>query len=233
MTSLSVNALLFDVDDTLYDRQASFTKWADSYIADVLGVTDAIMIRSMFDQFGKFDGSVYGSKKELIEDVMMLYPPPASSNYTAAKAYADFAEDADLSSQAKALLYYLDEVGFPYGIVTNGGPRQVEKVQMLGLRDRAACVFISETFGSAKPDRSIFDAAAKCLGYLPSQILFVGDHPFNDILGAHNAGMKTAWLHNNQPWPEVDELPRPDVMIDLLSDLTPLLRGVDRQPSVV
>ncbi|WJH37352.1 HAD family hydrolase [Paenibacillus sp. CC-CFT747] len=34
----------------------------------------------------------------------------------------------------------------------------------------------------------------------PGECVFVGDHPVNDIAGAAEAGMQTAWLRVNQPW---------------------------------
>ncbi|MGH2345304.1 MAG: HAD family hydrolase [Chloroflexota bacterium] len=48
---------------------------------------------------------------------------------------------------------------------------------------------------------------------------FVGDNPEADMQGAHNAGMRTAWLQRGRRWPT--QLPRScaDLTIEALEDL--------------
>lgn len=95
-------------------------------------------------------------------------------------------------------------------------------MERLGLARRTDCLFVSETFGGKKPSRAIFEAAAAHLGLPSAQILFVGDNPAVDILGAQAAGMKAAWVHRNQPWPqELDG--QPDFMIGSISELAAIL----------
>ena len=215
---------LFDVDDTLYNRRAAFVKWAKRYISEILRVTDRSTLDKIFASTSVLDSNGYGSKKELIEEFMLLYPPPFDSAYDATQAYVDFFTETVLDGPADTLLKYLEDHDLPFGIVSNGGPRQMEKMKKLGLTGRVNCLFVSETFGIAKPGAEIFNAAADCLGFPASTILFVGDHPINDIQGAHDAGMLTAWLHNNQPWPQDLVDLKPDVTIGSLDELMPLLR---------
>jgi putative hydrolase of the HAD superfamily len=217
------SAILFDVDDTLFERRSIFNAWAKRYIREMLAVIAESESQEIIRRVTEIEGPGYGSKKELIEATIQLYPPPAGSMYSADTAYAEFLDANVLSDQALELLNYLEALQFPFGIVTNGGPRQVEKVEKLGLTLRTQCMFVSVTFGSAKPDPDIFLAAAKCIGCQPNEILFVGDHPVNDIQGAKNAGMNTAWLHNNQPWPPELRSIKPDLTINQLSDLLVLL----------
>lgn len=49
--------------------------------------------------------------------------------------------------------------------------------------------------GVAKPDPKIFLAAAEALGVEPREILHVGDDPLLDVVGAHQAGLRTVWLN--------------------------------------
>jgi putative hydrolase of the HAD superfamily len=216
-------AILFDVDDTLFDRRKAFARWANRYIAEILSISDPLTIRSIFVTIAFLDGSGYGSKNELIKDFLAVYPPPGDKNYAKERAYADFVEEMLLDKEAAELLDYLDAADFPYGIVTNGGQRQIEKVNKLGLTARTECIFISKIFGCAKPNPKIFLAAAKSLGHEPSKILFIGDHPINDIFGAHIAGMQTAWLHKDQPWPENQGLPAPDITLSSVEELLGLV----------
>jgi putative hydrolase of the HAD superfamily len=51
--------------------------------------------------------------------------------------------------------------------------------------------------GVAKPDARIFIAAAEALDVAPADILHVGDDPLLDVVGAREAGLRTAWLNRN------------------------------------
>jgi len=64
-----------------------------------------------------------------------------------------------------------------------------------GLRDFFGSVTESYYAGFSKPDLRIFQAAlAKHLDH-PSECLYVGDNPVNDIAPARQLGMKTALIH--------------------------------------
>ncbi len=52
----------------------------------------------------------------------------------------------------------------------------------------------SEAAQSCKPDRRFFDLALELSGLEPSTVLFVGDSPEHDVIGAHAAGMRTALI---------------------------------------
>jgi len=51
--------------------------------------------------------------------------------------------------------------------------------------------------GAAKPDARLFHAACDHLGVRPGNVLHIGDHPVQDILGAARAGMRTVWLNRS------------------------------------
>ncbi len=125
-------------------------------------------------------------------------------------------------AETEALLDALADARLPFGVITNGSARQWRKLEGLGLIRRTGCLFVSETFGGKKPDRAIFEAAAAHLGIPPAQILFVGDNPTVDILGAQFAGMKATWLHRDQSWPE-ELAGQPDFVIGSVSELASIL----------
>lgn len=77
---------------------------------------------------------------------------------------------------------------------------------------------------AAKPDPAMFNTAMARLGLQPEQVLHVGDHPRDDILGAHNAGITSVWLNRNQQEWEQDDF-RPDYQISNLHQLIELLYG--------
>ena len=52
----------------------------------------------------------------------------------------------------------------------------------------------SAVVGVKKPDPEIFALAVRRIGCEPAQALYVGDSFENDVVGAHAAGLRTAWL---------------------------------------
>lgn len=88
------------------------------------------------------------------------------------------------------------------------------------------CVISSESARSYKPRRKIFHDAAHRLKLRPEQVLYVGDSPAADVLGAHHAGMPVAWL-NRYGATLPPDVPRPDLEVkDLRELVAPLLAAV-------
>ena len=56
----------------------------------------------------------------------------------------------------------------------------------------------------------------------PNEVVHVGDHPELDIVGAIDAGLRTAWMNRTDAiWPE--HLPAPDATITTITELRELL----------
>jgi len=217
------HAVLFDLDNTLYDREAAFGRWADAYLRDTLRLTDpeeAARVRALIFEM---DADGYGSKAAIFERLHALYPTLPSVPARSVDIFFDeFLAQITLEAETEALLDALADARLPFGVITNGSARQRRKIEGLGLARRTDCLFVSETFGGKKPDPAIFHAAAAHLGIPPAQILFVGDNPTVDVLGAQTSGMKAAWLHRDQPWPE-ELAGAPDFVIGSLGELAGVL----------
>jgi len=197
------DAVLFDLDNTLYDREAAFGRWADAYLRDTLRLTDAEEAGRVRALVREMDADGYGSKAAIFERLHALYPAlPGGAARSVDVFFDEFIGHITPEPETESLLDALRAAGLPFGVITNGSARQWCKIENLGLARRTDCLFVSETFGGKKPGRAIFGAAAAHLGVAPSETLFVGDNPAVDVLGAQAAGMKAAWLHWGQRWPE-------------------------------
>lgn len=87
---------------------------------------------------------------------------------------------------------------WPVGIITNGfSETQKEKFERFGFDQTAHSLVISEEIGVMKPHPDIFAHAADCAKVSPGNILFVGDSPQTDIVGAASSGFKTAWFNQH------------------------------------
>lgn len=123
-----------------------------------------------------------------------------------------------LAPEARQILDALEHADIPFGIVTNGQARKRHTLRLLGLDDRAAAVIISGERGRRKPDVAVFRRAATDLGVRPEAVLFVGDKARQDIRGARDAGMKTAWLRRGRArWSA--RRAAPDVVLASIGDV--------------
>ena len=86
----------------------------------------------------------------------------------------------------------LKENGYKIGLLSDFPPEQ--KGTIWGVRDMCDVILGSEEAGALKPDSTPFLRLAKEFNLPPEQILYVGNNHAYDIEGAHNIGMKTAWL---------------------------------------
>jgi putative hydrolase of the HAD superfamily len=79
----------------------------------------------------------------------------------------------------------------------------------------------SRSFGKAKPAAEIFHAACAGLDLPPSEVLHIGDDPALDVLGAHAAGLRSAWLNRSgAAW---DHAVRPDMVARDLREVATML----------
>jgi len=214
-----IDGVLFDLDDTLYNRRATFRAWSEIFLRERLGITSDGECAEIVTWMESLDANGYGSKHAVIVELCARFP---SAIGQVEAFYDEFVERVQFDPEAVELLDHLDATALPYGVITNGTARQQRKIDALRLGDRTSTILISDIFGDKKPSAPIFLAAAKSIGVAPVDILFVGDHPINDIQGARSVGMMTAWLHRDRPWPQ--EVPPADLTIDNLQNLKSFIR---------
>lgn len=91
-----------------------------------------------------------------------------------------------------------------------------------GLDRLFDAVVISDEVGWLKPHPSLFLGPASALGLAAEAVLFVGDTPETDVLGAARSGMDSGWLDaRGDPFPE--GVPGPTYALRALSDLRQIL----------
>ena len=87
----------------------------------------------------------------------------------------------------------------------------------IGLRQHFVHCISAREFGTAKPAAAIFHDACARLGVAPENVLHVGDDPLLDVVGAREAGLRTAWL--NRTGATWSEPAAPDLEIHDLGEL--------------
>lgn len=97
------------------------------------------------------------------------------------------------------LVHALESAGVPVGIVSNSEGRLSELVTELGQRQHFGVVADSGRLGFEKPDRRIFEHAAKALGVAPEALVHVGDAWEADVVGALAVGAQAVYFAPEAP----------------------------------
>lgn len=220
-----IAGVLFDLDNTLWDRDDAFRRWAMAFVEAQLPNTGVEERDAAVDQLVSLDAHGYGAKPAMFAAFKTAHrgvTGPVAR--LVERFYTEMVCYAVVDPAVPSLLDTLQRSGIRFGIVTNGSRRQLHTVHALGLDRLAACVLVSGIVGCRKPEAAIFAAAARRLRVAPGEILFAGDNPIADIWGAHRAGMRTAWIRRGRTWPP--DLPAgcADLIVDDIAALTHLLR---------
>ncbi|MFJ7826730.1 HAD family hydrolase [Psychrobacillus sp. NPDC096623] len=186
-----IKAILFDLDGTLLNRDESLSIFADKQydrLSHLIGPITKDVYKTRFIQLDS-RGYVWKDKvyRQLVEEF-------AITKISWEELLEDYLKEFRYSCVAfDHLLLMLEELKkrkVLIGMITNGyGQFQMDNIKALGIESYFQVILISEWEGMKKPDSQIFLRAADKLGVLPSECVFIGDHPENDVQGANNAGM--------------------------------------------
>lgn len=226
-----IKAMVFDVDDTLYDLSVPFRRTAEEVFPG-----EKLDLYGTFLASRKYGDQVYAQSFRGEMSLRDMYI------YRYQNAFADFGKKIDAETALKFQAVYerkqqeicmtegmermLECLGkkVKLGIITNGpAQHQWDKVHALGAERWIPMehILISGEEGVAKPDKEIFERAEKRLGLRPDELCYVGDSYGNDILGAKRAGWKAVWYNHrgHQAGKEVT----PDAVVDTETELAELL----------
>jgi putative hydrolase of the HAD superfamily len=174
-------AIFFDLDNTLIDRDAAMAEW-------LARVVPAEQVAPLFE----LDRGSYGPRLAVFAAIAAA----AGWSATAARQrfFAEMPKLVRLRPDADALLARLS---VPAIVVTNGASEvQRAKLVAAGLENRIAGAVISGEVGVEKPDPAIFRLALRHAGCSALEAVMVGDHPENDIAGARAAGLDAVMVRS-------------------------------------
>ena len=224
----STRCVVFDLDDTLWPCEPTIThaenalyEWLQIHYPKITQCYSADQLRAHRVEFAQ-------SNPQLSHDVTALRKASLASiaeefSYPAALAdeglawFRKYRNRVELYPDSLSTIVELVN-SYQTGVITNGNA----DVEAIGLGKYFDFIVTAEVAGAAKPDREIFEYARAITGLENHELLYVGDHPELDIVGASNSGWKTVWFNlNKKPWPEVSI--RPDAEIQNISELLNIL----------
>jgi putative hydrolase of the HAD superfamily len=234
MMSNNIKAVLFDVDDTLFDRKLAQKKVCTLIAKQLPQIFDAFAPERILEAFLESDQistDIFnsGAPSEGLRDKrtsLFLQLLDIHENYIPAVTGL-YVQDYPLVDAAMAgaipVVKNLSRK-FRVGVISNGFPDvQYRKLETMGLYDLFSCIVLSEVIGIRKPDAAIFQKAASLIHLKPADCLYVGDSYTNDVIGAKNAGMQACWLNPESLKPQ-NETIKADLIINELAELPALLR---------
>ena len=190
MTPVAIKAVLFDLDDTLYEQATWLSGAWDAVAATaVLSGVDARALRTALDEI-----AAEGSDRGAIIDRALARV--GRRDVAVAPLLATFRAHAPARLEPyTGVIDALRELRgrVPIGLVSDGDPTiQRNKIRALGLESSFDVVVLSDELGREhrKPSPVALLAALDGLSVDAHDAIYIGDRPDKDVAAAGAAGMR-------------------------------------------
>ena len=228
-----IRAVLFDVDDTLFDRKIAQSLVIDTIVERLPEVFHSLDMERIRDAFEESDlittrDFYSGAPSEGLRDkrsCLFLRTLGINEDYAGTITDIYVREYPTVNTPMAGAVTIVGELSRKYitGVVSNGFPDvQYTKLLTIGVKQNFSCIVLSEEIGIRKPEPGIFLHAASMLKLQPRECLYVGDSYANDVTGAIKAGMAVCWFNREQVKPADGDI-KPDFEISDLTEITGIL----------
>lgn len=223
MNKPSIQAVLFDLDDTLWAiepvlhlAESQLYDWLGRHAPAVVAHETILSLRARRQALAKTDArfriNLWALRHTVLIEVLKEYgedpalADPAMEIFTTGRnAVTPFDDVVPALQQLKPRL--------KLGTVSNG----FADLERIGLAEHFQISIAAHQFGTAKPDPGIFHAACAALDVMPAHTVYVGDDLTLDVLGAQQAGLRAVWMNRFQR--DLPEHVRPDAVCTDLRQL--------------
>lgn len=221
-----IKAVIFDLDDTLYDYKAlerAAFECVGELVRERLGVSEEQYEEAFMrarqvtkEKLGETAAShsrmLYFQKTLEYLDIRPLYL--ALEMYETYWGF--FLDNMALYPGVRELLEALHEKYIRVGVCTDLLAHiQHRKLRRLKMMDDVDCLVTSEEAGVEKPASGIFNLCLEKLRLPAGEVCFVGDNLEKDVKGAIAAGLQAVWFH---PAAEVSQGEKTPDGIDVVAD---------------
>ncbi|MFJ9727651.1 HAD family hydrolase [Streptomyces sp. NPDC101209] len=202
---MSIRAVVWDVDDTLFDYTTADREGMRSHLAAEGLLTGEetpeqalARWREITDrQWARFSAGELSFEEQRRERIRVFLGTPLA----AAEADAWFGRYMTHYEAAWALfpdvLPVLDALAASHrhAVLSNSSLTvQDRKLRTLGVHERFETILCAAELGVSKPEAGAFLAACEALDLAPHEVAYVGDHPEIDGRGAADAGLLSVWI---------------------------------------
>jgi putative hydrolase of the HAD superfamily len=232
---MPLRALFFDIDDTLFST-SSFSERARENSVDAMiemGVRcdRKVLLRELDEVVHEFSSNYEHHFDKLLsrlplEATIGLNHPLVVAAGVVAYHETKFRELVSYDD-VNEVLRILSRTDLILGVISNGlALKQMEKLIRLQVHQYVdpRAIFISDHVGIGKPNPKLYRRAMDRVGVVPSDAIYVGDHPINDMDGAKAAGMITVWNRREGKHLRTQGLTKPDHVIFNFWDLLDIVQ---------
>jgi putative hydrolase of the HAD superfamily len=203
---LQIKVILFDLDDTLYDEKLfvkSGFKEVSKYIADNFDINKKDFYKALIKIFNR------GIRGKVFDNALDVMNIPHSSKLISEmlEIYREHHPNIRLNEDVKNLLKKLHNF-LKLGIITDGYLNvQKNKVNSLSLNDYFDNIIYTDQYGRNfwKPNVYCFELALKFFCITSNEVLYIGDNPYKDFIGAKKIGISTIRIRKkNREFSKID-----------------------------
>jgi putative hydrolase of the HAD superfamily len=234
-------AVLFDLDDTLFDHRrsarAALTELhrihgrgtdLDAFEREHTKFLEVMHLEVLAGRVGLDEARRERFRRVFLAFDLALNDPDVDavasayrSGYMTARRALDGAADLLTALRPHARI----------GIVTNNLlDEQRDKLEYCGLAPLVDTLIASEDVGVSKPDRGIFDIALDRMGVAAADAVMVGDSWPNDVAGAVHAGIRAIWFNPDRKPAPADPPAVPEIhALAPAEDVVPLILDLQQE----
>jgi putative hydrolase of the HAD superfamily len=224
--------ILFDVDDTLFDRREAQNKLGEGMIHRQNDLFSRLAFNQVIDAFlrsddlfnQRLDSSDFTGEPRLERSkiFLQLLFLDESHSEEITMLYLELYRGITIPVRGTDSVLRKLSVYYQLGVLSKGfADIQRRKLISLGIERLFDCVVLSGELCIRKPDPRIFKEAMRMLGRLPTDCLYVGDNYQHDVVGAGNTGLHNCvFNHGGDTFPVNGA--KPDFEIRAFSDLLSL-----------
>ena len=191
-----IKAIIFDLDNTLIDRQKAFKEMLERKFHILFD--DEELIQKMINDILKWDNNGTVERIDVFKKWAEVYHITKISPEQL---------DKEWSNESGSVAFLFDDVRdtlkelkkkYKIAVLTNGNASsQRRKLNTINIYDLLDYSLVSSEYGVRKPDKKIFEYTAKQLDLKTEECSYVGDNYKIDILGSRNAGMLPVFISRN------------------------------------
>ena len=213
-----IKAITFDLDDTFWDVKPVLINAemkTRKFIEDSIGPLewgsweDFRLIRdSLIVEVASYEFDVGKLRKKLLlMKIQEQISDLETANELSEKAFQLFFKERN---KVEFFPYVLDEIEklaqiYELGCLTNGNA----DIEMIGIGKFFKFNISSKDVNANKPNKNHFQKAVELLGVSKEEILHIGDHKINDVLGAISYGVKALWFNPDKEDWDLDDIKKP------------------------
>ncbi|MFJ8474183.1 HAD family hydrolase [Kitasatospora sp. NPDC094011] len=205
-----MRSVVFDIGETLTSDTRYWGDWARWL--DVPAHTMSALV-----------GAVLAQGRDNADAIRIARPGvDVAAEWQARQAagHGDALDESDLYPDVRPTLARLQAAGLWVGIAGNQNAAVSELLRDLGLP--ADAIATSGEWGVSKPSLAFFERVKEWAPGEPHEIVYVGDHPANDVAPAQAAGLRAAHLRRG-PIGLTTSAPGADWTVGSLTELAALL----------